>query len=262
MKRTLSLLLPLLILFSSCSKNWVDTKPNGNPSTAYLWSDSSDVIKGTAGLYVAMRYESTWGRDLFWMQDASDDFIVGRPKPNGQNIKNFVCTGREGYMAQGWSDMYTMLNVANEAVVGLKTAGTISSSLRNRSLGEAYFMRAFYHFWIAYLWGEKAQGVPYDSAENAQYGKRIAPQQPSVTVNYSIIAADLQRAIDLLPLFQSYTSADQGRAHRAAALGYLIKTYAYWAQYDNTKWALIPDLVDRLKNECGRALITTQATPA
>ncbi|GGB25159.1 RagB/SusD family nutrient uptake outer membrane protein [Puia dinghuensis] len=253
---------PLLILFSSCSKNWVDTKPYGNPSTAYLWSDSADAIKGTAALYDAMQNESTFGRDLFWMQNASDDFIVGRPKPNAENIKNFVCTGHEGYMAQGWSDMYTMLNVANEAVVGLKSASNLTASLRNRSLGEAYFMRGFWHFWIAYLWGEKSQGVPYDSAENVQYGKRIAPQQPSVTANYSIIAADLQRAIDLLPLFQSYGSADQGRAHRAAAIGYLIKTYAYWAQYDNTKWALIPPLVDRLRDECGRALITSQATPA
>ena len=262
MKKLLILALPFLLLLSSCSKNWVDTKPYGTPSTAYQWADSTDVIKGTAALYVSMPYESTWGRDLFWMQNASDDFIVGRPKANAQNIKNFVCTGREGYMAQGWSDLYKTLDIANRAIAGLQTATGISETLRNRSLGEAYFMRGFIHFWIAYLWGEKAQGVPYDSVENAQYGKRLPPQQSSVTVNYAIIAADLQRAANLLPLFQTYDAADQGRAHRAAALGYLVKTYAYWAQYDNTKWALIPALVDRLRDECGRALITNQATPA
>ncbi len=254
------LLLPVLI-FSSCSKNWVDTKPNGTASSVYLWDGETNVIKGIAALYVPMRYESTWGRDLFWMQDASDDLIVGRPKANGENIKNFICTGREGYMAQGWSDLYGMLNKANEAIGGLQHATNISDDLKNRSLGEAYFIRGFTHFWIAYLWGHKNQGVPYDSVEDVQYGRRIAPQLPSVTDNYANIASDFQKAADLLPLFSAYGSADQGRAHKAAALGYLVKTYAYWAQYDNSKWTLIPDLCDRIKNECGRALITGNAMP-
>lgn len=261
MKRISLFILPMLIL-CSCSKNWVDTKPNGTASSVYLWDGETNVTKGTAALYVSMRFESTWGRDLFWMQNASDDLIVGRPKANAENIKNFVCTGHEGYMSQGWSDLYSTLNKANEAVVGLKGATNISDDLKNRSLGEAYFMRGFIHFWIAYLWGHKDQGVPYDSAEDAHYGQRMAPQLKSVTDNYAIIAADLQRAADLLPVFSTYSSTDQGRAHKAAALGYLIKTYAYWAQYDNSKWALIPALCDRIKNECGRALITGNANPA
>jgi len=255
------LFLPILIC-CSCKKSWVDTKPNGTPSAAYLWDGETDVIKGTAALYVPMKDEETWGRNLFWMQNASDDLIVGRVKADAQNIKNFVCTGREGYMTGGWNDLYFMLNKANVAIVGLKTATNISDDLKNRSLGEAYFIRGFAHFWIAYLWGHKNQGVPYDSAEDAQYGKRMAPQLSSVTDNYAIIAADLQRAADLLPRFETYADEDKGRAHKAAALGYLVKTYAYWAQYDASKWALIPDLCDKIKNDCGRALITNQATPS
>jgi len=261
MKRIYSIIV-LLVLFSSCSKNWVDTKPNGNPSTANLWDGETNVEKGIAGLYVSMAYESTWGRNLFWMQNASDDLIVGRPKADGENIKNFVCTGHEGYMSGAWSDLYGTLTKANEAIAGLQNAKNISADLKNRSLGEAYFMRGFVHFWIAYLWGHKDQGVPYDGVENAEYGKRIPPQLKSVTDNYAQIVSDLQKAADLLPLFSTYSSADQGRAHKAAALGYMVKTYAYWAQYDASKWALILDLCDRIKNECGRALITGQATPA
>jgi hypothetical protein len=262
MKRSLYICFLLLLVFCSCKKSWVDTKPNGTASTAYLWDGEKDVTQGVAALYVPMAYESTWGRDLFWMQNASDDLIVGRSKANAENIKNFVCTGNEGYMTQGWTDLYWMLNKANEAVVGLQHATNITDDLKNRSLGEAYFIRGFAHFWIAYLWGVKSQGVPYDSAEDAQYGLRIPPQLASVADNYAIIAADMQRAAELLPLFSTYSSTDQGRAHRAAALGYLVKTYAYWAQYDESKWALIPAICDRIKNECGRALITGQATAA
>lgn len=252
----------ILLVCGSCRKNWIDTKPNGAPSTAFLWSGTTDVNEGIAGLYVSMRYEPTWGRDLFYMQDASDDLIVGRPKADAQNIKNFTCTGHEGYLATGWTDLYQTLEYANQAIAGVQNATNISDSLRQRALGEAYFMRGWVHFWIAYLWGTKDQGVPYDSIENPDYGKHIPLQMPSVMADYACVAADMQKAASLLPLFQTYGSADQGRAHRAAALGYLVKTYAYWAQYDPTKWALIPDICDRIHNECGRALITGQATPA
>src|SRR5947209_3636206 len=97
MKRTiLNYLFILSVLgLSSCSKNWVDTKPNGTASSAYLWDNDADATKGTAALYVAMKDEATWGRNLFWMQNGSDDLIVGRPKAKAENIKNFVCTGQE-----------------------------------------------------------------------------------------------------------------------------------------------------------------------
>ncbi|AHF15661.1 RagB/SusD family nutrient uptake outer membrane protein [Niabella soli] len=264
MKRLIIICLVLSagVLLNSCSKNWVDTKPNGTPSAAYQWDGVDMVTKSVAALYIPFSYESTWGRDLFYMQNASDDLIVGRAKASAENIKNFICTGDEGYLAQGWNDLYFMLNKANQAIAGLPAATNISEDLRKRSLGEAYFIRGFAHFWIAYLWGSKTQGVPYDGVENKEFGTRVPPQLPSVTDNYAIIASDFQKAADMLPLFSTYSDADKGRAHKAAALGYLVKTYAYWAQYDNSKWALIPDLCDKIKNDCGRSLITGQATPA
>src|SRR5690606_12872040 len=111
--------------------------------------------------------------------------------------------------------------------------------LRNRALGEAYFIRAFAHFWVAYLWGHEQLGVPFDGPENSEYGERIPPQLPSVKDNYALIIADLQKASELLPFFESYSDAEKGRAHKAAAWAYMVKTYAYWAQYDPSKWAEI-----------------------
>lgn len=263
MKRFNFLILIILVCccVSSCKKDWVDTKPNGTPTAAYQWDGADMVMKSVNAIYLPMRYESTWGRDLFWVQNASDDLIVGRAKADGENIKNFICSGREGYFS-GWNDLYWMINKANQVIAGIQTATNITEDLRKRSLGEAYFIRGFAHFWVAYLWGHKNQGVPFDGIENPEFGHRIPPQLPSVTDNYTIIASDLEKAAGLLPLFGTYSATDQGKAHKVAALGYLVKTYAYWAQYDNSKWALIPALCDQIKNEGGRALIAGKATPA
>ncbi|MGN6494952.1 MAG: RagB/SusD family nutrient uptake outer membrane protein, partial [Agriterribacter sp.] len=247
-------------LFSSCKKDWVDTLPNGSPSTANQWEGAVNAVKNINALYEPMTDESTFGRELFWMQDASDDLIVGRSKADGENIKNFIPTGREGYMTGPWNQLYWMLNKANVAIGGLPTATGVTEELRTRLLGEAYFMRGFAHFWLAYLWGHEKQGVPYDAVENEGFGTRIPPQLPSVTDNFTAIVADMQKASEMLPLFETYGSDDRGRAHKAAALAYMVKTYAYWAQYDASKWEPVPALCDRIKNECNRALIRNKAT--
>ncbi|WEK38336.1 MAG: RagB/SusD family nutrient uptake outer membrane protein [Candidatus Pseudobacter hemicellulosilyticus] len=246
----------LLIFSTGCTKNWVDTKPYGEPTTAFFWQSDVDLEKAAAALYVPMRYESTWGRDLFWVQNASDDLIVGRAKADGENIKNFIPTGREGYMKNGWNDLYWMLNKANQTITGIENAVNVTEAVRNRTLGEAYFVRAFAHFWLAATWGHKDQGVPFDGPENTEYGTRIPPQLASVTDNYAKVISDLEKAVELLPFFESYGSEDRGRAHKAAAWAYMVKTYAYWAEYDNSKWGLVPDLCDKIKNEGKRALIS------
>lgn len=258
MKKTsykIIMLASLITGASSCSK-WVDTKPYGAPSTAIFWQSDNDLKKATADMYTAMKLEETWGRDLFYMQDASDDLIVGRAKASAENIKNFVPSGREGYLSSGWDKLYAALNRANQVIQGVPTSKNTSEAARNQALGEAYFMRGFVHFWIAYLWGHKDQGVPFDGPENPEFGKRIPPQLPSVTDNYAQIVADLQKAADLLPLFETYSSDNQGRAHKVAAWGYMVKAYAYWAQYDASKWALILPICDKIKNDGHRALIT------
>jgi hypothetical protein len=260
MKKIYFILISLFIL-SSCGEDWVDTKPNGLPSTAYFWQSEDDVNKAVAAMYTPMRYESTWGRDLFWMQNASDDLIVGRSKANGENIKNFIPTGREGYMTGGWNDLYWMLNKANQVIANIDKATNISEDLRKRAKGEAYFVRGFAHFWVAYLWGRADQGVPFDMPENKEYETRIPPQLASVKDNYAQIVSDMQKAADLLPLFETYGNDDKGRAHKVAAWAYMVKAYAYWATYDNTKWALIPDICDKIKNEGKRTLVKVNGDP-
>lgn len=252
-------MLMAVLSLGACKETWVDTKPNGAPTTAYFWQSEEDVNKAVAAIYVPMRYESTWGRDLFWTQNASDDLIVGRVKADAENIKNFIPTGREGYLTSGWNDLYWMLNKANQVIQFAPSAINVSDAVRNRALGEAYFIRGFSHFWIAYMYGTKTQGVPFDKPENPEYEKRMPPQLPTVMDNYAQIVGDFQKAADLLPLFESYSAADRGRAHKAAAWGYMIKTLAYWAQYDASKWAQIPELADKIKNEGHRALITGKA---
>jgi len=133
----------------------------------------------------------------------------------------------------------------------------IDQTLKNRYLGEAYFMRGFHYFWLASCYGnEESGGVPIVTEDN--YTDTQFTRATSVTENYKQIVEDLTKAAQLLPLYTEYTSDDMGRAHKDACYAYIAKTYLYWAQYDHTKWENVIQYCDSVTNSgSGRALLDT-----
>ncbi len=258
--KIISLLIASLIALGSC-EDWTDVKPVGTPTTAFFWEDEEDVLAAVTAMYYDMtqghRGDRTFGRSFFWFQSASDDFIIGRSKQSAEDVKNFVVSGRDGYISNPYKGMYKMIRKANEILLNVPNVENIDPAIKNRSLGEAYFIRGFAHFWLAVNWAHPTQGVPIPRFEDEDYGVAIPPQQPSIEDNYRLIVEDMTKAAELLPYFESYGSADYGRPHKVSAWGYILKVNAYWAQYDASKWSGIPALADKIGNEGNRSLINT-----
>ena len=220
------------LTLNSCAE-FLDVTPEGTPSEGTFFATDKDAEDAIDAVYwIFGEGDGMWGRDLFWEQGCGDDCV---------------------YTKSRWSSL-EMLQFTGEENL---------SAVESRVLGEAYFMRAFLHFHIAYRHGTKELGVPFERWEDFPdgYNNEIYKQQASVADNYTLIISDLEQAARLLPLFESYTTADYGRAHRAAAWALMVKVYAYWAYWDSSKWALIPDLVDKIENEGGRGLLADCADP-
>lgn len=122
-------------------------------------------------------------------------------------------------------------------------------------------MRGMAHFWIAYRYGTKDQGVPFVRYEDFEgdYDNSIPPQQASVIDNYKFIIEDMDNAISYLPKFEEYSDDDKGRAHKAAAVAYKAKVYAYWATWDEIQWNNVIAMVNSLETDYGRDLADTFA---
>ena len=91
------------------------------------------------------------------------------------------------------------------------------------------------------------------------YDNSIPPQQASVIDNYKFIIEDMDNAISYLPKFEEYSDDDKGRAHKAAAVAYKAKVYAYWATWDETQWNNVIAMVNSLETDYGRGLADTFA---
>ena len=251
---------------TSCTGDWLDTVKEGVPTELSFWKTDADYIKAVTTLYDCYSYEETWGRDLFYEQGASDDIVFGRNRGASQmNLAKLTMDGStEGPIKTVYNMMYTTMSMANNIIYHvLQIPEASRTAVQKRSLGEAYFMRAFTHYMIAYRYGRANNGVPFSRYEeftdfNTQVNE-IPVQRATVMENYQLIIEDFQKAAENLDWFKNYSQDNYGRATKDAALGYMVKTYAYWAQHDASQWANIPAIVDRIESEGSRGLLDSYA---
>ncbi len=255
-------LLMIAVSMASCTDSWIDTVKVGVPTESNFWKNDADYTKAVTTLYDCFSYEETWGRNLFYEQGASDDVVFGRPRGTSyMNLAHLTMNGSsEGSIKDFYNQMYTTMAIANNVIYhALQIPEEQRSAVVKRSLGEAYFMRAFTHYMTAYRYGRADNGVPFVRYEDfTDYDKQINGipiQQATVMDDYKLIVADFQKAVDNLDWFRNYSADDYGRATKDAALGYMVKTYAFWAQHDKSQWANIPALVDKIESEGSRGLL-------
>ncbi len=253
MKIKILILATASLFLSSCTQ-WLDVKPEGSPNDANFWKTEADYSNAMLACYEQMNWEETWGQDMWWEQGAADDtYFCRSDKKSIANLRDMELDGvTERQLFWIYEAMYQMMARANNVIYH-------GRDLKNERIrvhvGEAYFMRAFTHFMIAYRYGRQDNGVPFDRYEDYNpYISKIPEQRASVIDNYKLIIEDLDQAIARLPHFKDYAEADYGRPCKDAAIALKVKVYAYWAEYDESKWALIPPLVDQIENEGARGL--------
>ncbi len=245
-----------LALLSSCS-DFLDVQSEGTPTTTQYFTNDNQAIDAIDGLYAPIHQEGLFGREMFWEQGAACDVVWGRTR--GYNsLATFQYNGDESPLRTTYNNLSTVVARANWIVKKLlqKQASKTLTDVESRSLGEAYFMRGFAHFYIAYRYGTDKQGVPFVRYEDfaGEYDNSIPKQQASVVDNYKYIIEDMDNAIKYLPKFEEYGTDDRGRAHKASAVAYKAKVYAYWATWDATQWNNVIKMVDELETTYGRDL--------
>ena len=261
MKKYISVFALSALVCSSCS-DFLDVQSEGESKTDEFFTNDQQSIEVVDGLYERFHQEGCYGRELFWEQGGACDIVWGRTRGYNE-LATLNYTGDESPLRDVFSRMYSTMARANYVIEGLlnKETTTTLSEVEKRSLGEAFFCRAWAHFLIAYRYGTDKQGVPfvrYEDFENT-YDYSIPPQRASVMENYQLIIEDMDKAIEYLPRFEEYDADNRGRAHDAAAVAFKAKTYAYWATWEAGQWNKVIEMVNQLETVYGRDLAPTFA---
>lgn len=247
----------LLVLFLSSCEDFLDVKPEGQGNATNYFNNDFQAKEAIEGAYAPIDEEDFYGQGFFYEQAGANDIVWGRTE-DFNSLATLSYTGNESALRNVLEMLSTSLARANwiTAQLLLKQARTPLTPVETRSLGEAYFLRGYMHFLLAYRYGSDKLGVPFDKYEDFPEGinPAIPTQRATVMENYGLIIEDFQNAEKYLPRFETYGPEDKGRPSKFSAVGFMSKVYAYWATFEPAKWDNVIAEVDKLENEYGRGL--------
>lgn len=249
-RKYISIIIAALILVAAagCIKHPLDVQPVGSYTTANYWRNESDVLAGIAGIYNVLTQEEGVGHNLYAFDDASDDISVDGDHPDFWDIESFNANPNTYQLHPTWGWAYEQIARANNAIIYVPKVPVMNEDIRNRSLGEAYFLRAHGYWTLSLIFGD----VPVILEQNVLNGNYNIPKSPVDSVRMQI-ESDLLKAADLLP--ENYDADNKGRVSKGAAWGLLAKLYLFWEKLDkaqeyglkvitNANYALAPNYAD------------------
>ncbi len=219
-KLILSAFVLSMLLFFACNQDFLNTQPLDKISSEATWSDGA---LATAFIYNVYSFLGYGGYEEQGLATYTDEAMFTHA---GRNINTWT-EGNESpsnvawvSSTYEWGRMYLAIRQANTAIERLPTSTIADNSLKDRLLGEAYFLRAYYYQQLLRFYG----GVPLISKA---YGlnEDYTAARNSYDECVKFITDDLDKAITLL----AGKTETPGRATKVAAQALKARVLLYAA---------------------------------
>lgn len=166
---------------------------------------------------------SEMGSDLFYF-----GFDNKQKSLNSYSITSLTMPGvnDNACLDEYWELFYSAVDVCNNALYFVPRNTVISNTEKNIYLGEAYFLRAFYHFHMVNMWG----AIPYNEEPIRAFSTKPV-RMPEAEV-YTKILQDLDKSIQAFET-ANYKTKTEGRANYWAARALKARVLLYEASWLN-----------------------------
>lgn len=227
--QNLYLLLIVAVIGTSCTKDFLDRQPLDSINTENYPTTGEELVTIVNGAYQPLQRPKLYNMRMWTTDIIAGNSIVGAGGGTDgietTNMANFVTSTDNAGALDLWRGPWPgilMSNIVLDAAPNLD----ISEELRNRSMGEAYFLRAHYYNILATFFGDVPIVTQPQSSDDDLF-----PQRDPVEDVYALIINDLNEAAQLLPAKSTYGSEDLGRAPKGAAYALLAKVHLTLGNY-------------------------------
>lgn len=236
---TYSALALATLSLSSCN-DWLTEETPGTTKVSEFFTSLSTAEAVVNAAYVPMTWEfgTTYYPEWYFGDIVSDDALKGGQDINDgadlRELENFKANSDNEILLEYYRAQWQGIQRANLAIdeiptTRIETEGDEAekqAKYRDRYLGEAYFLRGFYYFRLARMFG----GMPlidYVIKSSNQWAQTRSTMDE--TLNFAI--KDFKRAENLLWEKDKYGNEELGRATKGAAQAMLLKANLYRADY-------------------------------
>lgn len=236
---TYSALALATLSLSSCN-DWLTEETPGTTKVSEFFTSLSTAEAVVNAAYVPMTWEfgTTYYPEWYFGDIVSDDALKGGQDINDgadlRELENFKANSDNEILLEYYRAQWQGIQRANLAIdeiptTRIETEGDEAekqAKYRDRYLGEAYFLRGFYYFRLARMFG----GMPlidYVIKSSNQWAQTRSTMDE--TLNFAI--EDFKLAENLLWKKDKYSDEELGRATKGAAQAMLLKANLYRADY-------------------------------
>jgi hypothetical protein len=205
------------VSFGSCKKYLdLDIENPNRVDESNFWRTGNDALQGINAVYGNF-YRNGPSRWLpYYMDVRSDDGYSTSPWPelrsiSGHNITNYNFEVQADTWGHHWRGVYR----SNQVITNVPNI-EMDAALRDRYVGEAKFLRAWYYYNLVTIWGN----IPLILQPSQPNDK---PGQAAQADVWAQIEKDLTEASAVLPV--SYSGDEVGRATKGAAQAMLGRVY-------------------------------------
>ena len=216
------------IITTGCKKDLTIADPNAVTTQAF-WKTATDAQQGINAVYSTYHREGLSRWLYFMTMIRSDEGYSTSPNSDIINTYDaFNITDYNDYLVTSvYQDDYMGINRANQVLDNVPSIN-MDATLKQQLLGEAKFMRGFFYYNLATIYGNVP--IMLHSPTPTDY--------PSTSPQDSVFAqaeADFADAAAVLPA--SYNAANIGRATKGAAYAMLGKAYMQQHKYAQAQTA-------------------------
>jgi len=244
-----------VIALSSCGKKFLDKKPLALITDENFYKTEGDITAAVNAAYDPLNWQTdattgTYCNDFCYGDIASDDSRKGSLSadlPDFNDFDFFQMTPANPQIRNTFKNAYRGVYLAN-LVIENAPKSNASQAVKDKVIGEALFLRAFYHFKLTNIFGE----IPYVTKVLQQGEFNVGGTSKGAI--YTQLENDLNAAISKLP---KRGATEEGRATKGAAQALLMRVYLYEKKFaellalytefeagNGGKYALEPNFAD------------------
>ena len=207
-----------LLSISSCKKQLAET-PYSFYSPENFYKNESDAKAAINGVYNELYTYDLFVQPFWNMTILDDDHVSGADWYLGTtgagNPQSYW-----GY-DRPWVGCYVIIARANNVLENVANISNIDADLKNRILGEAYFLRGWAYFQLVQLYG----GVPLRLKSLSVDNPQTNIPRATVKETYDVVISDFKAAEEKLFPLGHAKAGEVGRVNQGLAKAFLAKTY-------------------------------------
>ena len=207
MKKKLTFIMILAVLALTSCSDFLDKYPK------YGVDPESEVTNEIAVALTTACYKTLQSSNMYNQRLWSLDILAGNSEVGAGGgtdgletvqAANFIAQSDNGFALYVWRSPWVGIGRCNIVLSNLPSAA-ISDEIKDRCMGEAYFLRAHYYYILVRLYG----GVPL-RLQPFEPGQSTDIARNTVDEVYAQILSDCKNAVDMLPPKSSYGENDKG----------------------------------------------------